>query len=49
MQTDIEIARSAEIRPITEIAAALGVHDDDLEPYGRSKAKIAPLGTVRFR
>ena len=41
MQTDIEIARAAEIRPITEIAARLGVHDDDLEPYGRSKAKIA--------
>jgi formate--tetrahydrofolate ligase len=41
MQSDIEIARSAELRPITEIAASLGVHEDDLEPYGRSKAKIA--------
>ncbi|HYI15846.1 MAG TPA: formate--tetrahydrofolate ligase [Thermomicrobiales bacterium] len=41
MLTDIEIARSAELRPITEIAAGLGVHEDDLEPYGRSKAKIA--------
>ena len=41
MQTDIEIARAAEIKPITDIAARLGVHDDDLEPYGRSKAKIA--------
>lgn len=41
MLSDIEIARAAEIRPITEIAASLGVHEDDLEPYGRSKAKIA--------
>lgn len=41
MLSDIEIARQAAIRPITEIAASLGVHDDDLEPYGRSKAKIA--------
>ncbi|MEX2314282.1 MAG: formate--tetrahydrofolate ligase, partial [Thermomicrobiales bacterium] len=41
MLSDIEIARAAEIRPITEIAASLGVHADDLEPYGRNKAKIA--------
>jgi len=38
--TDIEIARSVAPKPIAEIARQLGIHDDDLEPYGRYKAKI---------
>ena len=40
MLSDIEIARQATLKPITEIAADLGIHDDDLELYGRHKAKI---------
>ncbi len=40
MLSDIEIARRATLKPITEIAADLGIHDDDLELYGRHKAKI---------
>ena len=39
--TDIEIARNAEIRPIREIAKALGMDEDDLELYGKYKAKIS--------
>jgi len=40
MATDIEIARAATLRPITEIAAKAGIADDALVPYGRFKAKI---------
>lgn len=40
MKTDIEIAQSAAIRPITEIAEKLGINPDHLELYGRYKAKI---------
>ncbi|MGO9111334.1 MAG: formate--tetrahydrofolate ligase [Thermoguttaceae bacterium] len=38
---DIEIARRAPIRPIEKIAERLGIGDDDLEHYGRYKAKIS--------
>ena len=40
MLTDIEIAQSIEMKPITEIAAAAGIPDEALEQYGRYKAKI---------
>ena len=40
MLTDIEIARGASMRPITEIAQGLGILPEELEPYGRYKAKI---------
>ncbi len=40
MLSDIEIAQSAVMRPITEIAAAAGIPDDKLEQYGRYKAKL---------
>jgi formate--tetrahydrofolate ligase len=39
--TDLEIARGATARPLTEIAAAMGIGDHLLEPYGRSLAKIS--------
>ncbi len=39
-KTDIEIAQAADLLPITEIAARLGVMDSEVEPYGRVKAKI---------
>ncbi|RVT94314.1 formate--tetrahydrofolate ligase [Sphingomonas crocodyli] len=41
MQTDIEIARAAKLRPIAHVADALGIPEDAVEPYGRYKAKIA--------
>ena len=40
MQSDIEIARQAHLRPITAVASDLGIDEQDLEPYGRYKAKI---------
>ena len=40
MKSDVEIAREAKLRPITEIAAALGIDADTIEPYGRYKAKL---------
>src|ERR1043165_3061383 len=41
MRTDIEISRAAKMRPIGEIAARLGIPDEAIEPYGRTKAKIS--------
>lgn len=40
MKKDIDIAQEAKIRPIGEIAARLGIPEDELEMYGRYKAKI---------
>jgi formate--tetrahydrofolate ligase len=37
---DLEIARSVKLKPIQEIAEALGLTGEDLEPYGRLKAKV---------
>ena len=42
MLTDIEIAQSVEMQPITKIAAAAGIDDKYLEQYGKYKAKISP-------
>jgi formate--tetrahydrofolate ligase len=42
MLTDIEIAQAAKLRPITEIAKKLDLGPDDLELYGRYKAKVRP-------
>ena len=39
-KTDIEIAQEAKMLPITEIAARLGIKADEVEQYGRYKAKI---------
>ncbi len=38
--TDIEIAQSCEMKPISEIAKRAGVGDEYLEPYGKYKAKV---------
>jgi len=38
--TDIEIAQGAKLRPIADVAADLGLSDDDVELYGKYKAKI---------
>ena len=40
MKSDIEIAQQANMKPITEIAASLGLDDESVIPYGRYKAKI---------
>ncbi|NLX87927.1 MAG: formate--tetrahydrofolate ligase [Syntrophomonadaceae bacterium] len=41
MKSDIEIAQEAKMRPITDVAATLGLTDDDIELYGKYKAKVA--------
>ena len=40
MKTDIEIAQEAKMKPITQIAAQLGLEEESVIPYGRYKAKI---------
>lgn len=40
MKTDIQIAYEANLLPITDIATSLGIEDEELEQYGRYKAKI---------
>ena len=44
MKTDIEIASEAKLQPITEIAAQLGIDADNLECYGKYKAKVNGRG-----
>jgi len=48
MPSDIEIAHQTKLRPITEVAADLGLGQDDLELYGPYKAKVtqAAIGRV---
>lgn len=41
MKTDIEIAQEAVMQPITEVAAGCGMKPDDLELYGKYKAKLS--------
>ncbi len=41
MKTDIEIAQQAEMEPIVKVAERIGVSADDLELYGKYKAKIS--------
>lgn len=41
MLSDIEIAQKAEMKPITEIGASIGIPAEDLENYGPYKAKIS--------
>jgi formate--tetrahydrofolate ligase len=40
MLSDLEIAQHATLKPIAEIAGALGLEDDELELYGKHKAKV---------
>ena len=40
MKSGLEIAQEATLRPITEIAQAAGIDDDELEPYGKHRAKV---------
>lgn len=49
MKTDIEIAQEAVMLPITEVAKQLGISPDDLELYGKYKAKLSNeyLDTIR--
>lgn len=41
MKTDIEIAQEAQLKDIREVAATVGIEEDDLELYGKHKAKVS--------
>ena len=41
MKTDIEIAQEAKLIPVTEVAKQLGIEEDELELYGKYKAKFS--------
>ena len=45
MKSDIEIARSIKLKPISEIAESVGIPQGDLEPYGKNMAKV-PLTLI---
>lgn len=42
MKTDIEISQTTELKNISEIAKKLNLNENDIELYGRYKAKILP-------
>lgn len=41
MKTDLEIAQEAKMEPIGKVAESLGIREDDLELYGKYKAKLS--------
>ncbi|MCI6158516.1 MAG: formate--tetrahydrofolate ligase [Selenomonadaceae bacterium] len=49
MKSDVEIAQSATMRPIQEIAEKLDIAEDDLELYGKYKAKVTPDAWERVK
>ncbi len=49
MLSDIQIAQQTELRPITEIAQQLGVSFDELELYGKYKAKLSDELSARLK
>jgi formate--tetrahydrofolate ligase len=49
MLSDLEIAQAATLRPIAAIAAELGLAEDEVEPYGRYKAKVRLSAIERLR
>jgi formate--tetrahydrofolate ligase len=46
--SDLEIARSVTARPIVEVARDLGLRDDEVEPYGHTKAKVTLAAIERL-
>lgn len=48
MKSDIEIAQSAQMLPIIKVAESIGLSEDDLELYGKYKAKVSPAVAKRL-
>ena len=48
MKTDIQIAQEAELFPIVKVAESIGMEEDDLELYGKYKAKISDEALRRY-
>ncbi len=49
MKTDVEIAQESQMQPIVEIAKQIGIAEEELELYGRYKAKVSPVVWQRLR
>jgi formate--tetrahydrofolate ligase len=51
MLSDIDIAQRATLQPVSAIASKLGIPDEHLEPYGRTKAKVSTefISTIKDR
>jgi formate--tetrahydrofolate ligase len=49
MLSDLEIAQKAKMRPIMEIAEKIGLEEDELDLYGRYKAKISLKALERLK
>ena len=47
MPTDIEISRSVDLHPVTEVAKQLGIEPSEMIPYGHFKAKL-PLSLINL-
>ncbi len=47
--SDLEIAQQASLKPIHDMAKIAGIHDDELEPYGKWKAKVKLSILDRFK
>jgi formate--tetrahydrofolate ligase len=49
VRSGLEIAQGAELRPIADVAAAAGILPEELEPFGRYRAKVSPSILDRLR
>jgi formate--tetrahydrofolate ligase len=49
MKSDVEIAQAANMQPIAQVAAELGLSEDELELYGKYKAKVALTAWDRLK
>ncbi len=49
VKSDIEIAQEAKMKPIVEIAAKIGLEEDDLELYGKYKAKLSNQALAKIQ
>lgn len=48
MKSDIEIAQSVTLQPITDIVNKIGIEADDIELYGKYKAKLSFENQIRL-
>ena len=48
MKPDIQIAQEATMLPIAQVASQIGLREEELEPYGRYKAKLLPAAVERL-
>lgn len=49
MKSDVEIAQEAQMQPITAVAAKLGISEEEVELYGKYKAKVALAAWERIK